>query len=231
MHGHLPVIPPCDLLLLCGDNAPDFGPNVQGAIKQAAWYNTTFTEWLHTVQSQTGAVVFGIAGNHDFSLFRYKFALDFDIPWTYLQDSGGDYAGLKIWGSPWIHNCPGWAFNLEPAQLDQRFARVPDDTDILILHGPPYGHGDWAPIGTPHFNGGAVENVGSRSALATIERVQPQLVGFGHIHEGRGQSMVGNSRLVNASVVNNRYIPTYPPFLLTLDVPALLDAPELALLV
>lgn len=218
MHGYLPVIPPCDLLLLCGDNAPDFAFNDIGAIRQVIWYNTKFKDWLHSVQQQTDAAIFGIAGNHDFALFRHAISIDYDLPWTYLQDSGAEYEGLQIWGSPWVTGCDGWAFNLEPQQLTHRFGRIPDGIDILLLHGPPYGHCDWAPSGSPHFDLSAGEHAGSQAAVDAIERVQPQLVGFGHIHEGYGQSMVGNSsRLINASRVDVRYQPANAPVVVFME--------------
>lgn len=212
MHGFLPVIPPCDVLLICGDNAPDFVMNDVGAIRQIAWYNTTFCDWLHTVQERNDAQIFGIAGNHDFGLFRHKVALNDDLPWTYLQDSGAEYEGLKIWGSPWVADCDGWAFNLLTQQLDYRFRRIPDETDILLLHGPPYGYGDGV-VGV----GRNRERAGSVTAMEAIRRCKPQLVAYGHIHEGAGQWRVGPTRFVNASLLDERYQPANEPVVVFLE--------------
>lgn len=212
MHGYLPVIPPCDVLLICGDNAPDFALNDIGAIRQIGWYNTTFRAWLHTVHERNDAQIFGIAGNHDFGLFRHKVALDDDLPWTYLQDSGAEYEGLSLWGSPWVANCEGWAFNLLPQQLEYRFGRIPDKTDILLLHGPPYGYGDGV-FGVGRF----VERCGSVTAMDVISRIKPKLVAYGHIHEGAGQWRFGPTRLVNASLLDERYLPMHTPVVVTLE--------------
>lgn len=213
MHGMFPVIPPCDVLLLCGDNAPDFGSSDIASFRQCIWYNNTFCDWLKRTQDRVGAPCYGIAGNHDFALFRHRVSLHDDIPWTYLQDDGAEYLGLTIWGSPWVHNAEGWAFNLRAEQLDNRFCRIPDKTDILLLHGPPIGYGDGA------FRLGNVrEHAGSHAALNAIERVQPQLVAFGHIHEAPGQWRVGKSLLVNATLVDENYAFVHAPRMVSLDV-------------
>lgn len=221
MHGHLPAIPPCDVLLIAGDNAPDYGASDIGSFRQVIWYNNRFKDWLHTVQQRTGATIFGIAGNHDFALFRHRISLEPDLPWTYLQDSGAEYEGLKIWGSPWVANCQGWAFNLEPRQLEHRFSRIPEDTDILLLHGPPYGHGDLAPVETPHYDQlASTEHAGSKEAYDAIVRVKPKLVVCGHIHESRGESDIGCSQIVNATLMDNDYRPVYGPIVVQLDAPS-----------
>ncbi|QQP49017.1 Uncharacterized protein FKW44_009528 [Caligus rogercresseyi] len=65
---------------------------------------------------------------------------------TYLQDSGVTLYGLKIYGSPWQPEFGGWAFNLNRGSrcLD-KWDLIPDDTDILITHSPPWDTGITAP--------------------------------------------------------------------------------------
>lgn len=53
---------------------------------------------------------------------------------------------------------------------------IPDDTDVLITHTPPVGHGDLCSSGV---RAGCVE------LLTTVQkRVKPKYHVFGHIHEG-----------------------------------------------
>lgn len=53
---------------------------------------------------------------------------------------------------------------------------IPDDTDILVTHTPPLGHGDLCCTGV---RAGCVE------LLSTVQkRVKPKYHVFGHIHEG-----------------------------------------------
>lgn len=53
---------------------------------------------------------------------------------------------------------------------------IPSDTDILVTHTPPVGHGDLCCTGV---RAGCVE------LLSTVQnRVKPKYHVFGHIHEG-----------------------------------------------
>jgi predicted phosphohydrolase len=59
LHGALPTIPPCDLLLIAGDVAPTMNHSLRF---QADWLDTDFRFWLESLPAQK--IVF-IAGNHD----------------------------------------------------------------------------------------------------------------------------------------------------------------------
>ena len=48
--------------------------------------------------------------------------------------------GVKVYGSPWQPWFGGWAFNLERGpDIAAKWALIPDDTDVLLTHGPPAG--------------------------------------------------------------------------------------------
>jgi predicted phosphodiesterase len=193
LHGHLPDVEPCDLLLIGGDLCP-----VHSVVEQAVWLQARFAPWL---RRQPARSIVGVAGNHDF-IFQRAPELVPSLPWTYLQDSGTEVDGLKAWGSP--HQLPfyDWAFNLPEAELAKRWELIPDDTDILLLHGPPYGVGDYSPYGKV--------NTGSPSLLARIEAIQPRLVVFGHIHAGYGQYRIGPTLAINASNCDEQYCSSNP---------------------
>ena len=62
-----------------------------------------------------------------------------------LIDEGIEIAGLKVWGSP-VTPLYGGAFGMSKAEDRKRhWAQVPEETDILITHGPPFGILDHAP--------------------------------------------------------------------------------------
>ena len=91
LHGYLPsAIPACDLLLLAGDLTP-----VQNHAPafQAQWLDGPFRAWL---QGQPARKIIGVAGNHGFVFEQMPFLVPRDLPWTYLQDSGTEWEGLKI---------------------------------------------------------------------------------------------------------------------------------------
>lgn len=58
------------------------------------------------------------------------------------------------------------------------YAEVPDDIDILMSHGPPYGIHDRIIRGK--------RSVGCEHLLARTRAIQPRLHVWGHIHEDRG---------------------------------------------
>lgn len=215
MHGELPAVPPCDLLLLSGDIAPEFAApsNPVNGYRQVSWFNGPFAEWLHTVQAEE---VVATAGNHDFGLHRLLTMVDKDLRWRLLIDSGAEVFGLKFWGTPWVANCAGWAYNLPESSLAIRYSRIPNDTDVLVLHGPPYGLGDLA------FNlsgkGQAFEHAGSQHLLQVIDAAQPRLATYGHIHEARGVWTRGRTTLVNCAVKDENYRGGYAPWVGRLDL-------------
>jgi Icc-related predicted phosphoesterase len=201
MHGTLPDVPACDLLLLAGDITP---VRDHGIERQALWLATEFREWLNR---QPARKVIGVAGNHDFVFERRPDRVPADLRWTYLQDSEIHWEGLRIYGTPWQPWFYDWAFNLHEEELERKWALIPAAVDVLVLHGPPLGYGD----GVPTRDGG-VRRCGSPSLLRRIEEIKPKLAVFGHIHEGRGQWQLGPSVLANVTLVDAAYNVAYAPW-------------------
>ena len=81
-----------------------------------------------------------IAGNHDF-LFADPQAWQEGLPAnvTYLLDEAVEVGGIRFWGTPWSTLLPGWAFMEPEAKLPSRWAAIPPETDVLVVHGPPFG--------------------------------------------------------------------------------------------
>ena len=130
---------------------------------------------------------------------------------TYLEDSGYEVNGFKIWGTP--HQVPfyDWAFNRNDAEREQLWKQIPTDTDVVIVHGPPYDILDKCSDG---FKAGCKI---LRKEL--LERVKPQLVVFGHIHEDYGIKKIDQTIFVNASNCTLRYNCTQPAVVIELQTP------------
>ncbi|XP_014261829.1 metallophosphoesterase domain-containing protein 1 isoform X2 [Cimex lectularius] len=130
----------------------------------------------------------------------------------YLQDESVVIAGLKIYGSPWQPEFHGWAFNVPRGRKClEKWDLIPDDTDILVTHTPPIGHGDLCCSGV---RAGCVE------LLSTVQRrVKPKYHVFGHIHEGYGITTDGSVIYVNASTCNIQYNPVNPPIVFDVAIP------------
>ncbi len=202
-HGLLPEIPPCDLLLIAGDICPVSNHRIAF---QAEWLNTLFRAWLDSLR-HVGQVI-GIAGNHDFVFQQAPHLVPRDLNWIYLQDSLATYRGLRIWGTPWQPWFHDWAFNGTPELLQEKWALIPAPLDILIVHGPPHGFGDAVP-----GRGSQVRNTGCPHLLRRIQEIQPEVVVYGHIHEGRGVwQLTERTTLANVTLVDVSYANVYQPW-------------------
>ena len=199
LHGYLPNVPECDLLILAGDYCPS-----SKITKQFFWLKTEFADWLNKIPESTQVI--GVAGNHDW-IFERNPDLVPKMNWTYLQDNGTEWSGLKIWGSPWQPRFWDWAFNADEDFMEKKWEMIPNDIDILILHGPPQGYGDLTIHG---------EHTGSPSLTKKIEEIKPKLVVAGHIHHSYGQYHIGETICVNASYVDESYIPKNKPIIIEL---------------
>lgn len=203
LHGKLPAIPECDLLLIGGDICPCRGSQQSGITFQSFWLRGEFEPWLRDVPAKH---VVATWGNHDWIGERAPERVR--LPWTMLVDQSTELFGLKIYGTPWQPVFFDWAFNLTEPQLERKWAAIPDDTDILLLHGPPHGIGDMADSG----------HVGSPSLRRRVSEVKPRLAVFGHIHSGYGVYEVGGSKLVNASLLDESYRMVNAPHVIELDI-------------
>ena len=154
-----------------------------------------------------------IAGNHDFFFEDSPGdAINQLIPEgvTYLNDSGIEIEGIKIWGSPitpWFFD---WAFNRgRGEEIKKHWDLIPDDTDILITHGPPQGILDKTVRG---------ELTGCDDLLTRVRQINPKYHVFGHIHEGFGRLEYDKTIFVNASVLDERYNLVNSPSTIHIDV-------------
>lgn len=188
-------IPDGDVLIHAGD-CMNGGKDVR-ELKSFAW-------WWNDLPHRHKILV---AGNHD-RLFETDPAYaESWIPGEthYLRDSGVTIDGIKFWGSPWQPEFCDWAFNLPRREpLKEKWDLIPSDTDVLITHGPPQGFGDtsvqWGP------------KLGCDELTKAVERVNPYVHIFGHIHGGRGwYTGLGKTTFYNVALLDEKYIPAHKP--------------------
>jgi Icc-related predicted phosphoesterase len=184
-HRKLGTLPPGDLLIHAGDMT------MKGNFHRLA----AEAEWLRQ-QAHPFKVV--IAGNHDLSLQNNPITRTLFHGLTYLDEDSVEVQGIEIFGTPWSPSFCNWAFNADLGdQCRFHWQKIPETTDILVVHGGPHGYGDRCEDG---------REVGCPDLTATIERIRPKLVVCGHVHEAYGiYTMPCGTRVVNASVLDARY--------------------------
>jgi Icc-related predicted phosphoesterase len=123
---------------------------------------------------------------------------------TYLEDQETQACGFRVYGTPWSLTFMDWSFMLPEEQLSEKWARISDDTQILVTHSPPYTFLD--ELNTKHL--------GSKSLAKRIGELDNlRLHIFGHIHCGYGairHPQCLKKLLVNASVCDEDYRPVNP---------------------
>ncbi|MHC4262653.1 MAG: metallophosphatase domain-containing protein [Planctomycetota bacterium] len=162
-----------------------------------------FGEWLAELPHEHKLVV---PGNHDFLCERdpeHARALLGDVHYLDGTTDAIEAAGLRCWGSPlqpWFHD---WAFNRpRGAVLADHWRRAPASLDVLVTHTPPMGCLDR----TRHS-----EAVGCADLARELDRIDPRLHVFGHIHEDRGTLRDSSGRLsVNACNCDLSYRAVHP---------------------
>lgn len=202
MHGRLTMpFPDADIIIHAGD----LGENM-----------TDTRNFLHWFDSLPYKYKVFIAGNHDKfienRLEDFYHYLDYyrrrkkegEGRITFLFDQTYEVEGIKIYGSPWTRNLPNWAFQVLDENAKKMWAKIPDDTDILVTHGPAYGIGD--EVSPAMVRGREDAHVGCKALLERVKEVKSKIHVFGHIHEGVGlHTDIEGVQSVNASVVDENY--------------------------
>jgi Icc-related predicted phosphoesterase len=202
LHGFYPKLSSGDLLIIGGDLTATHSEKEM----------EDFLDWL-SVQKYRKKIL--IAGNHDSMLnesVSYGMLCKIEEVCDYLLDESVEFEGLKIWGSPWTRwfdginpKCTAFVLKTEE-ELNEKWALIHEDVDILITHGPPFAILDQTSKG---------EQVGSTTLLLKhLERLRPRLWVMGHVHEAYGRDGPYNwnkTLYINASHVNEHYKPVNKP--------------------
>lgn len=195
LHGQLPKLDGGDLLIVAGDlTSTHF-------LKEYDQFKTWFKK-----QKYRKKIL--IAGNHDTFLDGNPSRFCTPDWFEYLEDSGTEFEGYKIWGSPWSLSFPGInpicsAFTGQETELAKHFAKIPEDTDILITHSPPFGILDKNDAGI---------HCGSVSLRNHVMLVKPKIHIFGHIHEQGAKNIdLVCTQFHNVSIMDENYQPKNKP--------------------
>ncbi len=206
-HGKLPDVPPCDVFIHGGDICPATN---HARSYQSNWLSEKFSPWLDSIQAKHKII---IAGNHDWIWYDAKSVVP-DLNCIYLEDSEVVIDGVKFYGSPWSPHFCDWAFNFKYNDWQEarfKWAQIPLDTDVLITHGPPRGHGDLVKERYGMNGIMAYNRYGCQQLMERVLEVDPKIHIFGHFHmEGTGAEsdmpeLPQKTKFYNVSVLDEQY--------------------------
>lgn len=207
LHEKMLPLPDGDVLVHAGDCTGS------GSLPQL----DEFTRWMGAQPHQRKIL---IAGNHDFCFDKNLR----DPAWSdwsrnmceenginYLRGESVSFGGVNFFGFPWQPVFRWMAFNAKEGELRERLRLVPDDTHVLISHGPALHIFDYIPAERAH--------VGCHALAERIDQL-PDLKAHvcGHIHESYGYAVRESDgvKFANASICTERYKPTNPPIIIDL---------------
>lgn len=175
-------IPDGDLLIFAGDMS----------ICKTVQDVSRFNAFLKTLPHPHKIVV---GGNHDHLLaYSYDIAKELLQDAIYLQDSSVTIEQITIYGSPWqptFNTKACSAFALPRGKIiKEKWDLIPEGVDILVTHSPPCGIMD---------EDGGVSH-GCSDLLERVQKIQPKLHIFGHIHNHNGVVTVGKTQFINCNV-------------------------------
>lgn len=153
-----------------------------------------------------------IAGNHDWlqehnPILMKQICEDNGI--ILLNHESIEIEGYKIFGSGYTPEFHSWALNVPRGEpLRSKWAEIPEDTEILLSHGPTFGILDLTPRG---------EHAGCEELYKRVWQL-PKLTHhiFGHLHLNHGKKKIQHITFINASSCTEDYRPTNKPITFSL---------------
>jgi Icc-related predicted phosphoesterase len=211
------IVPECDLLISCGDYS----------FLGEAHVVKNYHKWLN---KQPAKHIISIQGNHEKWVEKnYAEAKEIAIKACprvhFIQDESVVIEGLNVYGNAYTPYFFNWAWNagrdiVEASHTFKPFigdiwAKIPENTDILVTHGPPLGILDEV----ADYNSGRIISVGCRELLKKINQLPNlKLNCFGHLHLRGGMLYQRDDGkiFVNASVCDEQYKPVNKPVVVNL---------------
>lgn len=199
-------LPDGDVLIHCGDYS------LYGEYEETK----KFFDWFNS-QPHKHKII--IPGNHEVAIcsIKRKYAVEHeeydkimklinsykDI--NFLIDKEVVIDGVKFYGSPW---CGGdyvvmyrWGFYVQFEEMRKAlFDKIPDDTDVLITHTPPYDILD-------KYDG---KVLGCTALLERVNEFKPLVHCFGHIHSGNGFKHIDGVNYFNCANLGEGYELEFP---------------------
>lgn len=188
-------IPKCDVIIHAGDACG------YGTLSET----THFLKWY---AKQDADYKIFVPGNHD-CLFEDDFYTAKSLCDQYgiilLLNNETVIHGIKFYGSPVTPYFCNWAFNKIGSDIKQYWDVIPDDTGILITHGPSRGTLDT--VGPLQANY-SINRLGCpylKERMLQLKHLKYHI--HGHIHDSYGMALFDNRVIVrNVAICNEDYV-------------------------
>jgi predicted phosphohydrolase len=131
---------------------------------------------------------------------------------TYLENSGIKIDDLNFWGSPATPYFNDWEWNYQRgADIGRIWAQIPDDTNVLITHGPPNGILDKVRDSSRGPQGCEM----LKKRVMELPNLKAHI--FGHLHMNGGQTTnILGVQFVNAAICDDAYNTSRQPMVINL---------------
>ena len=216
LHGYLPEIDKCDLVLICGDIVSLRSQRYPKSCKK--WYTGVFQPWVDSLPCDK---VLFIPGNHEVGVEGHddeykklfgpykKATILIHEPYEYLSDDGTFY---KIFGTPYCKVFGNWAYMRPNSDLKEKFSEIPEGLDILLTHDVADGYADQS---LQDIGYGTEEHFGTVELRDAILEKKPKYHFSGHIHTAdHNLIMIGDTKHYNVSYIDEKYNPAFKPLYL-----------------
>ncbi|KAF2191681.1 Metallo-dependent phosphatase [Zopfia rhizophila CBS 207.26] len=192
-HNRTPSVPDGDLLIHAGDLTN--GGTIAESQAQIDWPDSlphkhkvaiasNHDAWLDAASRSTLSLA-DQENSPDWKSIRYMQSEALSISFTAVNSNTGEDMErmINIYAAPHVPLCGGTSFAFQYQQhLHPWQYSIPKNTNILVTHTPPRYYRD--------ISGGNFVNLGCQGLLEEIWRVKPKLHVFGHVHVGRGRTVV-----------------------------------------
>lgn len=216
LHGYLPEIDKCDLVLICGDIVSLRSQRYPKSCKK--WYTGVFQPWVDSLPCDK---VLFIPGNHEVGVEGHddeykklfgpykKATILIHEPYEYLSNDGIFY---KIFGTPYCKVFGNWAYMRPNSDLKEKFSEIPEGLDILLTHDVAYRYADQS---LQDIGWGTEEHFGTVELRDAILEKKPKYHFSGHIHTAdHNLIMIGDTKHYNVSYIDEKYNPAFKPLYL-----------------
>lgn len=173
---------PADLFIFAGDLT------VNGTKEETI----DFIKWINGLDYKHKIM---IAGNHETYLDgagRSRIHRMLHSSVIYLENDAEEVLGLNVYGSPCVPRCGSPAFARERGNaLRSVWRHIPDDTQLLVTHAPPFG------ILDKNIRDEECGCVDLRHRVNSLKHLHSHI--FGHIHQSKGRQEVNGVNFYNVA--------------------------------